>query len=446
MNIKPIAFALAFSAFVAPLFANEGKQYSIDEIIELAVSQDYGIRQLNSNALSLKETGVASSTLMDPKIKFGVGGLPVDSFQFDESAMTNISIGLGQQFSRGSTLELTQQRYEQQSQISQQQLQLRKLNIAKSITRLWIELQYLVRANDLTVEMRELMSDMTTFIQTNYSLGRNEAQDLLFAELQVSKLDENLQKNQQMQQRIRAQLSEWVDQRIIDDIVVGKPMSLFWSRLNQLQDQLPLYTTDYYELFIQHPKILALDKNISAKETQVLIAEEAYSPQFGIEVGYAYRQANEMNGQPASDLVSAYLTMDIPLFTDKRQDRKYAAAQYQVGAAKSQKGLLLRQMNAKVNTLFTDKSNLEERLERYKTVLLKQANDRTKATERGYENNTVQFSDLIMAVRDELMIAVEEAKLQSDLDKTMNELAYTLNQYDQNVTELSAARTTQENH
>lgn len=41
-----------------------------------------------------------------PKLKVGFGGLPVDSFKFDEDAMTNISVGLMQQFERGDTLDL----------------------------------------------------------------------------------------------------------------------------------------------------------------------------------------------------------------------------------------------------------------------------------------------------------------------------------------------------
>ncbi|WED29729.1 TolC family protein [Vibrio sp. DW001] len=445
MNIKPIAIALALSAISAPLYAQDGKYYSLNEIIELAVLQDHGLSQINSTVLSLKETGIASSTLMDPKMKIGVGGLPIDSFQFDDDPMTNISIGLAQQFSRGSTLNLSQQRFEQQSQVVEQQLQLRKLDIANNITRQWIELQYLGRANQLTEEMRDLMGDMTTFIQTNYSLGKSEAQDLLFAEMQVSKLDEKLQQNQQMQQRIRTQLSEWVGIEYVENIDIGQQLSLEWTNIKAQLNQLPENTTHFYGLLTQHPKVLAADKNILTKETQVRIAEEAYAPQFGVEVGYAYRQSNGMNGKPASDLVSAYLTMDIPLFTDKRQDRSHAAAQYQVGAAKSQKDLLLVQMNAQVNTLFIDKSNLEQRIERYQSVLIKQAHNRTKAIERGYENNTVQFNELILATRDELTMAVEEAKLLSDLDKTMNQLAYTLNRYDQNIIELSVDVASREN-
>ncbi|WP_413769135.1 TolC family protein, partial [Vibrio vulnificus] len=129
-------------------------------------------------------------------------------------------------------------------------------------------------------------------------------------------------------------------------------------------------------------------------QTQVELAEQSYTPQFGVEVMYAYRQANNMKGEPASDLVSAYLTMDIPLFTGNRQDRNHAAAQYQVGAAQSQKDLLLSQMNAKVNALMVDRTNLEQRLERYQTTLVEQAKARTKAVERGYQNSTAQFNDV----------------------------------------------------
>jgi outer membrane protein TolC len=360
--------------------------------------------------------------------------------------MTNISVGLSQQFSRGATLDLSKKQYEQQAQVINYQAELRKLDIAKSITQLWIELRYLIRANELTEEMRELMLEMTQFIETNYSLGKSETQDLLYAELQVSQLDEKLQKNRQMQQRVRAQLSEWVEAEYVRQIDVSTAKSTQWSSLVELDRTLQLGGTEHYDLLVSHPKVKAAEQNIQRKETQVSIAEQSYTPQFGVEVAYAYRQANGMNGQPASDLVSAYLTMDIPLFTDKKQDRKYAAAQHQVGAAKSQKDLLLVQMNARVNTLISEKHNLEERIQRYQKVLVNQAKERTQATERGYENNTVQFSDVITAVRDELMIAKEEARLVADLNNTQNELAYVLNQYDQNITELSANYQLEENN
>jgi outer membrane protein TolC len=439
VKIKSLALALTFSAVTLPLFANEGQQYSLDDIIELAIAQDHGLSQMHYQSLSLTESGVASTTQMDPKFKIGFGGLPADSFKFDEDAMTNISVGLAQQFSRGDSLRLSQQRFDQQAEMTDYQIQSRKLDIARNITRLWVELQYLSQSYALTIEMHTLMKEMTTFIETNYSLGKNEAQDLLYVELQVSQLDENLQKNLQMQQRMRAQMSEWINSKAIFQLDIEAELTQHWDRLHQLESEFAAGSTAFFNLLLTHPNVLAADKQIQDKVIQTEIAQQAYTPQFGIEVGYAYRQADSMNGEPASDLVSAYLTMDLPLFVDKRQDRQYAAAQHQVGAAKSQKDLLLIQMNSRVNTLLSDKANLEQRLQRYQDVLVVKAQNRTKAVERGYENNTVQFGEWIKSSQDELMIAIEQVRLQADLNNTMNELAYTLNRYDQNITELNAA-------
>lgn len=175
------------------------------------------------------------------------------------------------------------------------------------------------------------------------------------------------------------------------------------------------------------------DVSISANKTQVEIAEQAYNPQFGVEVMYAYRQADNMMGEPASDLVSAYLTMDIPLFTGDRQDRNLAAAQYQVGAAQSQKDTLLTQMNAKVNTLLVDRGNLTQRLERYQSTLLPQAKARIQAVERGYQNNTAQFNDVISATTDELALQLEQQRLLTDLNIANSNLATLLGGFDYQV-------------
>jgi outer membrane protein TolC len=319
VKIKSIALVLALNSVLSPsiLYASEGK-YTLNNIIELAIARDQGLNQLNSQSMSFLETGVASSTLMDPKLKFGVGGLPVDSFKFDEDPMTNISVGISQQFSRGTSLDLSRKQYEQQAQVVAFQTELRKLDIAKNITTLWIELEYLIRANDLTKETRELMLEMNQFIETNYALGKSDSQDLLYAELQVSQLDEKLQKNNQMQQRIRAQLTEWLEAEYIRQMDVSDPMENHWRSLLELENVININTTEYYDFLVSHPSVKAVEQMIQSKSTQVTITEQDYAPQFGVEVAYAYRQADGMNGQPASDLLSAYVTMDIPLFTDKK--------------------------------------------------------------------------------------------------------------------------------
>ncbi|MGL1050220.1 TolC family protein [Vibrio vulnificus] len=435
--MKPslLALCISVSALVAtPVMAQSstaptGQLLSQSDpltlLIEQALANDASRKQIFAQSQAMRESGVAASTLMDPKLKVGFGGLPVDSFKFDEDPMTNISVGLMQQFERGSTLELQSKKALQQADGMALQVAAREREVANGITQLWLELGYQQQAERVLLENQRLMRELESFISTNYSIGKSEAQDLLNAQLQVSQLEEKLQANQQMQRRILSQMSEWLGSEwLYQQRDLKASNQLNWDALERLLSASS--TTQHFAQLAQHPMVQMANANIAVSQTQVELAEQSYTPQFGVEVMYAYRQANNMKGEPASDLVSAYLTMDIPLFTGNRQDRAHAAAQYQVGAAQSQKDLLLAQMNAKVNALLVDRSNLEQRLERYQNTLLEQAKARTKAVERGYQNSTAQFNDVIAATRDELAVELESQRLLTDLNQVNSNLAMLL--------------------
>lgn len=432
--------AISYAQVQQPSLSIAESTKQLNQLIESALSSDTARSQYAAQSQAMRESGVASATLMDPKLKVGFGGLPVDSFKFDEDPMTNISVGLMQQFERGATLDLNQRKANQQADGVAYQIQVREREVANNITQLWLELGYLQYAESIIKENHRLMLEMEQYAQTNYSIGKSEAQDLLNTQLQVDKLDEKLQSNRQMQNRVVAQLSEWLGsewlyRRSVDSNQAGYQLN--WSRLNTLLEQ-QTNDTQYYALLNQHPMAQIADANISANRTQVEVAEQSYTPQFGVEVMYAYRQSDNMMGEPASDLLSAYLTMDIPLFTENRQDKNVAAAQYQVGAAQYKKDTLLAQMNAQVNALMTDRMNLTERIERYQERLLPQSKARIEAVERGYQNNTAQFNDVITASTDELALQVELARLITDLNQTNSKLASLLGGFEYQISSPNA--------
>ena len=451
MNIKLTILACAISTTLAwssvslaqentPLSVANNANLTVKQLIEYALSQDANREKLYSQSLAMRETGVASASLMDPKVKMGVGGLPVDSLGFDDDPMTNIAIGFMQQFSRGNTLALQQQQWNQQADGMTQQLALRELEVANSITKLWLELGYQQQAEKILLENQSLMAEMAQYIETNYAIGKSETQDLLQAQLQVSQLDEKRQANLQMQRKIMSQLSEWLGVAwLADSRPLAASNQLPWPKLDVILAK-QAEQTDHYSVLKSHPMVQVANAAIAGNHTQVALANEAYKPELGVEVMYGNRQANGMGGQPASDLVSAYLTVDVPLFTSNRQDRKHAAAQYQLGAAKLQRDQVISQMNAQVNALLVDASNLNQRVEHYQTSLLKQAKARTKAVERGYENNTAQFNDVILATRDELVLSLERTRLLTDLHITYSNLATLLGGFDYQVTQPNVAR------
>lgn len=415
-----IIFSLAVGVvFGQQAFANS----ELDHLIEWAIENDIGKTQLQYQADAVIDMGVASSQWVDPKLKVGIANLPVDSFTFDDDPMSNISVGLMQQFERGDTLKLKQKQSTQQADSLREKARVRELDVQRAITQLWVELAFQLRSRQLMSKNQKLFRELEHFLSINYGVGENQAQDIIQAQLQISRVDEKLQANTQLQQRIRAQLSEWLGSQAMKVSANTYPQ---WTRLNTYLASAPV---EDYRTLTMHPSVRVVDEMIKSSETGVAIANEAYNPQFGVEVMYGHRQANGMNGQPASDLVSAFFTMDIPLFTDKRQDKKLSSAQYQLGAVKSQRDLMLKQMNAKVKALLVDRSNIKQRLNRYQGSLLKQAREKTRAIERGYQNNTSQLDEYIRAASEELSIELEQARLNADLQLVNSNLAYMLNKF-----------------
>ncbi|WEM43081.1 TolC family protein [Photobacterium sp. DA100] len=401
----------------------DDKPASLNALINWAIEHDIAQQQIQFQADAISEMGIANSQLMDPKLRMGVNGLPVDSFAFDEDPMTNISVGLMQQFGRGNSLSLQQKQSQQKAGSVRKQADVRRLDVTQTITSAWIELTYLEQSHLLMQQNQDLFRELTRYLSTNYGVGASQAQDLIQAELQVNKIDEQLQANQQMQQRLRAQLSEWLGEQAWQVKATGYPQ---WLALQEYFAKAP---HDHYQALTAHPRIQIADELIKSNETGVELANESYQPQFGVEVMYAYRQADRMDGSPAPDLVSAFVTMDLPLFTEKRQDKKLSAAQHQVGEARTQRDLTLRQMHAQVSAAAIDRDNTQQRLVRYRSTLLKQAKEKTQAVERGYQNNTSQLDEYIRAASEELAIELEQARLAADLQQANNTLAYLLNKY-----------------
>ena len=74
--------------------------------------------------------------------------------------MTNISVGLMQQFERGDSLELNQRKANQQADGLELQIEVRERDVANNITQLWLELGFLQYAEVVVKESQRLMIEM----------------------------------------------------------------------------------------------------------------------------------------------------------------------------------------------------------------------------------------------------------------------------------------------
>nr|WP_162046477.1 TolC family protein [Vibrio taketomensis] len=435
-NLLALSLALALSATnsawahspaatttISDQASSEQTTQSLDQIIAIALEQDASHSQLIAQSQATLSGGQAKATLMDPTIKVGFGGIPVDSFSLDQDPMSNVSLGVMQKFDRGDTIELQSTQALQQSNAIAEQANVRQQDVITTVTALWLELGYNQKAQQLLMKQQQWLKQLVTNLDANYALGLNDSQDVLAAQLKLSQLEQKLVSNQQMQRKLLSQLSEWLGADWLQKSAhLSTTNQVAWPHLQQI-----LAASDTaqarYQLLMQHPAVKSLDSSVSSAQTQVSIAKEAYSPQFGMEVMYAHREANNMRGEPAPDMVSAYLTMDIPLFTGSKQDKALESAQYQVGAAKSQRDAWLARMEAQLSGLISDRDHIQQRIDQYQDSLLTQAQAQSAAVERGYQNNSASFGDIVTSSITELSIQLELERLITDLNLTNNQIA-----------------------
>ncbi|MCL4316013.1 MAG: TolC family protein, partial [Gammaproteobacteria bacterium] len=194
------------------------------------------------------------------------------------------------------------------------------------------------------------------------------------------------------------------------------------SALNRpLAEEFPLLPepADYQRLAAQlarHPLMQAEDAMVRAGESEVGVAREQYKPAWSVGMDYGLRGAGR------SDFLSAGVTVELPIFTDKRQDRRLAASQQQAQAARYVRDDRLRELLHRLDSAYAQWAGLGERMAIYEQEIIPQAEQNAELALKSYQNDSADFA-LVMRARlavletqlEALRLRVEHAKAQADL-------------------------------
>ncbi|WP_415230783.1 TolC family protein [Psychromonas sp.] len=412
-SLFSLTFLLSFN-----LFAQSISLYDAEQI---AIKSDPAQQIYQSQQAALIAQGIAGSTLADPMIKMGMANVPTDSFQLDQDPMTQISVGLSQQFSRGSQRQLTQEGFNQRADMTVFQGLDRQLKVKKSVRELWLKILFIDKSLAIVKENKKLFSGFYRDLQAKFSLGLTENEDLIFAEIEISKFDEKIAALNQQSLNYRSLLSEYIGEYAYQTLPSAIPQ---WPETLSYVKSVNGKNNQHYELLNRHPKAQMLVQSITLADNGIALAEQNYKPSFKLEVGYGHRLSETDMGEPRADLLSAFVSMDIPLFTEKRQDQKLISAQYTKGQKQAEHRLLLRQLNALLNAEISNYQQLQARQARYQDTLLKQAKLHARLLEQSYQSNTRPFKEVIDAYIHEQNLTLEYQQLYFDGLKSLSNIRY----------------------
>lgn len=369
------------------VYAGIGQALTLQEAETLAKELDPGSQRYMSLARSMQEKSVADAQLPDPKLRFGLMNFPVDTFNRGQEPMTQVQLGIQQKFPRGNSLNIKSQRTLVNARSQEHRAQDREILLQKQVRLSWLELFYWLRAEELIIKNRSLFEQLVEVTQFHYGAGKRNQQDVIRAQLELSRLDDRLIGIKTNQEKSGAELA----------VLVGRKMETI-----TLADELPFIAEDFVleELHGQldsHPMLLVAKSMVEVGQKNVALAREAYKPSWMLGVNYGMRDGQNPNGSSRPDFLSIGVTIDVPLFKEKRQDRRLKASQYKLGASQQmqdQQYLKLKQM---LDKEFANWKRLNERHRFYQDKLIPQAEQNSSAALFAYQNDRTDFATLMRA-------------------------------------------------
>ncbi|WIO74297.1 TolC family protein [Porticoccaceae bacterium LTM1] len=390
--------------------ADQKSALTLNNAERQALSNEPGAQALQLKASALASEAVAAAQLPDPKLQVSLDNLPTDGFKFDQEPMTQFKIALSQQIPATGALEAQSGIRKEQSQAASNQAMDRQLQVLRQVREEWLELYYWQQAKEVVSTSKTVFKQLLAVVNSLYKVGRKNQHDLLRAELELSRLDDRLIDIDDEIARQRARLSQWIGDDANRSIASELPQ---WQLANNIDAQ----------LLQQHPAMMALDRQVEARQRHIALAESSYRPNWGVNVSYGHRQ-EDFTGRDLPDFFSAGVTVQLPLFTDKRQDQKYRASVDQHQAALSDRQQNLLALRSQLDNHLSNARHLKQRFELFQQTILVQAGQQADSALKAYRSDAADFDEVMRSVLAELSAQLENQRLQINYFKSLARVRY----------------------
>lgn len=384
----------------------------LHEAEQLALERDPVTKQLQEQAGAFSERAVADGQLPDPQLSVGIAEVPITNFNVGRNPDTEIQLGISQSFPRGRTLDYKSEQTQAMGSAEEARAENQRRTVLKALRIAYVELFYQLRAERILEENKKLFTQLRDITERRYAAGRDVQHELIRAELELSLLDDKLTDIVASQEMARAELAKWITHAQAE-----RPLPAELPRFPQVPEPAALSSSLW-----QHPLMSAENAMVQASEKSVAIAREQYKPGWNINLMYADRTSGGFTENTSRDFFTALVTVDLPLFREKRQDRSLAASQKEHVAAQFSRADRLRELKQMAEGAYASFQQLGKRLELYRSRATVEAAQAAEATFNAYQNGVADFTTLArarMAVLDTqlglLRIQIDRAKAQAKL-------------------------------
>ncbi|WP_455220993.1 TolC family protein [Kaarinaea lacus] len=408
--IHATIFLICYSGFN---YADEQASLSLSQAEMMALRNDTATKKVRAQQESFQEQSVAANTWPDPTINLGVLNISANTMDFQKEPMTQAVVGLKQMFPPWGAVGAKSNQLQSMADAMNHEAKNSRLITLVGVRKSWLDVYLQYQSIQVIKESLNVFGQYISVTQFQYRAGRGNQQDVIRAQLEQNLLEDKLANTEAQHDTARAILAKWLG---TDRIT--QTLDMQFPALSKLPSEQEILSN-----MENHPTVVARKMRVNAAENGVNYASSQLHPGWALQVQYGYR-AEDNFGRPRDDFLSAMLTFDLPLFTDKRQDRMVAASKSDVVASRQELDDWRREFRMRFEKSMAVYNRADERVQLYQGSVLPHSEQNTEATLNAYKAGVTDFNVLVRARLTELNSQLQYLKLNVERAKAQIELLY----------------------
>ncbi|HET8676147.1 MAG TPA: TolC family protein [Blastocatellia bacterium] len=355
----------------------------LGELIEQALAQNPEIKAMQRSFDMMQTRIPQSKALPDPMLEAGYIGnaLPVPPFDIQKGDPSSARMfSLSQEIPLPGKRSLKGRVAEAEAQAEWWGYEQTRLNVVAEVKDAYFELYYITKAIETLAKNKDLLEKFSKISEARYSVGKGIQQDVLKAQVEISKLTDQLLVLEQRKQTAQARINSLLYRN--PDYPVGKPEEIKPQPFKQVLGELNELALANY------PMLKAQKRRIDREQYAVELAEKELYPDFTVKFNYQNRP-----GMP--DMYGIIVGVKIPIFAGQKQRPAIAEAAASKATEEKRLQSAITLLLYRVKEKHLAATTAERLISLYGTTIIPQSSLSLESAIAGYEVGKVDFLTLI---------------------------------------------------
>ena len=354
----------------------------LNELVEQALARNPEIKSMQRNFDMVRARIPQAKALPDPMLSYGyTGNWPIPPFDIQKGDPSSArTLSFTQELPFPGKLALKSKMATTNSEGEWWAYEQTRLNVVAEVKDAYFDFAYLTKAIETINKNKDLVEKFAKIAEARYAVGKGIQQDVLKAQVEISKLIDQLAVLEQRKQTAEARMNSLLYRE--SDSAFGKPEEIKPRDFNYALAELRELA------LVNYPVLKAQKRKIDREQYGVQLAEKEFYPD--VTVGFTY-----FNRPGLPEMYGVNVGLKIPLYFWQKQRPAVAEAAASVAMERKRLDSITTLLFFKIKDAYLAATTAQKLVSLYGTTIIPQSTLSLESAISGYEVGKVDFLTLL---------------------------------------------------